>query len=186
MALDFPSSPTIGDTYAYGGRTWEWNGAAWEVVATGIFLTDGDKGDITVSSSGAAWSIDDDAVTFAKIQNIASNKLLGRNTVDSGNIEEISIGAGLSLSGGTLSGTAEPSVAASVSEVISVAAGAIGAVDAGSDKLVFWDDSTGALRYCTLDANSIVITGTTISALGGGGGGGGISLSKAVAMSLVF
>lgn len=68
-------------------------------------ITDGDKGDITVSSSGASWIIDNDAVTFAKIQNITSARLLGRSTAGSGDAEEISIGTGLSLSAGTLSAT---------------------------------------------------------------------------------
>ena len=43
------------------------------------------------------------AVTFAKIQNINTNRLLGRSSAGSGSVEEISIGSGLSLSGGTLS-----------------------------------------------------------------------------------
>lgn len=30
MPLDFPSSPTINDTYSFGGNTWRWNGTAWE------------------------------------------------------------------------------------------------------------------------------------------------------------
>lgn len=28
-AIDFPSSPTIGDTYTYGGRTWTFDGSGW-------------------------------------------------------------------------------------------------------------------------------------------------------------
>lgn len=47
-------------------------------------------------------AISDDAVTFAKIQNISTNKLLGRSSAGSGDIESISLGANLSLSGGTL------------------------------------------------------------------------------------
>lgn len=48
-------------------------------------------------------SISNDAITFAKTQNIATNHLLGRSTAGAGDIEEISIGTNLTLSGGTLS-----------------------------------------------------------------------------------
>lgn len=56
--------------------------------------TDGDKGDITVSSSGASWTIDNGAVTYAKIQNVsATDKVLGRSTAGAGTIEEITLTA---------------------------------------------------------------------------------------------
>jgi hypothetical protein len=84
------------------GQTPRWNTGGtitWETPAAG--LADGDKVDITISASGATWNIDanavgtteiaDDAVTYAKIQNVsATNKVLGRSTAGAGDIEEIS------------------------------------------------------------------------------------------------
>lgn len=52
-------------------------------------ISDGDKGDITVSGSGTVWTVDNDAITFAKTQNIASARMLGRSTAGSGDIEEL-------------------------------------------------------------------------------------------------
>ena len=30
MAINFPTNPTIGQTYTYGGITWTWNGTGWD------------------------------------------------------------------------------------------------------------------------------------------------------------
>jgi len=66
-------------------------------------VSDGDKGDITVSASGTTWTIDNTAVTFPKIQNIATSRILGRTTASAGSIEELTVGSTLTLSGGSLS-----------------------------------------------------------------------------------
>jgi hypothetical protein len=54
------------------------------------YVADGDRGDLTVSGTGTVYTIDADAVTYAKMQNVsATDKLLGRSTAGSGNVEEI-------------------------------------------------------------------------------------------------
>jgi hypothetical protein len=57
----------------------------------GTGVTDGDKGDITVSGTGAVWTIDAQSVTFSKIQNIASQRIIGRSTAGSGSASELTI-----------------------------------------------------------------------------------------------
>jgi hypothetical protein len=53
-------------------------------------VSDGDKGDITVSGTGATWTIDADTVTYDKMQDTsATDVLLGRSTAGAGTVEEI-------------------------------------------------------------------------------------------------
>jgi len=33
MPLDFPPSPTLNEIYTFGGRSWQWNGTAWDVYS---------------------------------------------------------------------------------------------------------------------------------------------------------
>lgn len=62
----------------------------------------------TTNSIGSSYpfvtnDIADGAVTYAKIQSVSGGKLLGNSTGSSATVEEVSIGSGLSLSGGVLS-----------------------------------------------------------------------------------
>lgn len=42
MALSFPSSPTLNQTYTVGTKTWIWNGYAWDLqLATGFSSANG-------------------------------------------------------------------------------------------------------------------------------------------------
>jgi hypothetical protein len=101
-----PGSPgSQGRTYFHTGndRLRTYNGATWDEYLTstdGFLITDNDYGDITVSASGATWTIDaltistgkliDDAVTYAKIQNVvANNVFLGNNAGAGGIVDEL-------------------------------------------------------------------------------------------------
>jgi hypothetical protein len=104
--MDQTSAPTPGGAeavlYARAGTLYFKNsgGSETAVGSGGGSISDGDKGDITVSASGATWTIDGlavstakiaaAAVTYAKIQNVsASDKILGRSTAGAGSVEEI-------------------------------------------------------------------------------------------------
>lgn len=56
-------------------------------------------GDITTSAGAVATTIANDAVTFAKMQNIATDRLVGRDTASTGDPEELTVGGGIEFTG---------------------------------------------------------------------------------------
>jgi len=69
-----------------------------QIGAVPSLVPDGDKGDITVS--GGIWTIDNDVVSNAKLANMATTTIKGRQAAGSGDPEDVTIGGGLELTAG--------------------------------------------------------------------------------------
>lgn len=78
-------------------------GVKWAAVAA--TLGDADYGDITVSSSGTVMTIDNNVVTYAKMQDVsATSRILGRKTAGSGDTEECTLSEILDFVGSAAQG----------------------------------------------------------------------------------
>lgn len=73
-------------------------GGGVEFTGTGI-QSSAYTGDVTKAAGGTAQTIANDAVTFAKMQNIATDSLIGRDTAASGDPETILLNGTLSMDG---------------------------------------------------------------------------------------
>lgn len=86
--------------YWYLGR---WFLDFFDVTASGGGGITDLTGDVTGTGPGSTvTTIASDAVTFAKMQNIATDSLIGRDTAGTGDPENITLNATLSMSAGTL------------------------------------------------------------------------------------
>lgn len=79
------------------------NGLVYTAGGTGSLNTGNLTGDITTVALGS--TITNNAVTYGKIQQVSSHKLLGNSQGSTANVQELTLGTGLTLSGSTVLAT---------------------------------------------------------------------------------
>lgn len=117
-----------------------------------------------------------DAVTFAKMQEISGTTLVGRHSGGSGDIQEVSVGGGIEFSGSgirrsALSGDVTASAGSDATTIAndSVTYAKMQNVSAATRLLGRGDSGSGDVQEITLGTN-LTMSGTTLNASGGGGG----------------
>jgi hypothetical protein len=144
----------------------------WIGNASGVPTATTLSGDVT--NVAGAVTIANDAVTYAKMQNVsAASRLLGRGDSGSGDVQEITLGTGLSMSGTTVNGSV--GTVTSIATTAPLSGGTItgsGTITTSmaTNKLIGRGSAgTGVMEEITL-GTGLSFTGTTLNATGGGGG----------------
>ena len=66
MAIDFPNSPTVNDTYTAGGKTWQWTGTYWSAYGTSPILRASDTAPLSPNANDL-WYETDTGSLFAYV-----------------------------------------------------------------------------------------------------------------------
>ena len=80
MALNFPTGPTSGATYTYSGKTWRWNGYAWDIVSPSFVNTlNGATGNLSITGSANQVTVNTSSPQI--VIGLPSNLTVGNLTV---------------------------------------------------------------------------------------------------------
>lgn len=137
--------------------------ANWATAGQVSFERAALTGDVTASANSNTTTIANDAVTYAKIQNVTASRLLGRASGTSGDIEEITLGTNLSFSGTTLNAAGGSGASVTVSDTPP------GTPAAGD---LWWNSADGNLYLWYQDGTSEQWVSAAYIPTGGGAGGG--------------
>lgn len=72
MAIDFPTSPTVGQIYTYGARSWQWTGSGWQAVSAAYGPT-GPSGEVLLGTNSQTGSYTLAASDASKLVTINSS-----------------------------------------------------------------------------------------------------------------
>ena len=89
--VTFPQSLTFPSALGTSGFQLSTDGAGALTWTAAGGVTDGDKGDITVSNSGGTWTIDNDVVGLAQLAHMPTARVIGRTTSGTGAPELLTI-----------------------------------------------------------------------------------------------
>ena len=183
MAIPYPSSPTVGQTFTYGGITYTWNGVAWvytqtntpavvgSVAVTAPITNTGTPTAPVIGINQSALSIAESQVTNLVSDLAGKANLAGGNSFTGAQIVET---AGIANIGLVVKGTAGQSV--NLLQIETASSTAISVTSAGNLNVV------GQTRVGTtsgLGQLSVVSTGTaTVAAVVRGASGQSVNLQE--------